>query len=58
MEIVCTNGTIGLERLENLIEAYHMDHRDVYILVDEDNAGKKVKETIIERTTACCAYLC
>lgn len=41
MEIVCTNGTIGLERLENLIEAYHMDHRDVYILVDEDNAGKK-----------------
>ncbi|PWU69190.1 toprim domain-containing protein [Gracilibacillus dipsosauri] len=46
VEIVCTNGTIGLERLENLIEAYHMDHRDVYILVDEDNAGKKLRKQL------------
>ncbi|WP_187371000.1 toprim domain-containing protein [Gracilibacillus massiliensis] len=46
VEIVCTNGTINVERLENLIEMYHMDHRDVFILVDEDNAGKKLRKQL------------
>ncbi|SHM93468.1 toprim domain-containing protein [Gracilibacillus kekensis] len=46
VEIVCTNGTINVERLENLIEMFHMDHRDVFILVDEDNAGKKLRKQL------------
>ncbi|MFC4404862.1 toprim domain-containing protein [Gracilibacillus xinjiangensis] len=46
VEIVCTNGTLGVERLEYLIETYNMDYRDVYILVDEDNAGKKLRKQL------------
>ncbi|WP_369809904.1 toprim domain-containing protein [Gracilibacillus caseinilyticus] len=46
VEIVCTNGTINVERLEDLIEMFDMDHRDVFILVDEDNAGKKLRKQL------------
>ncbi|WP_163536548.1 toprim domain-containing protein [Gracilibacillus sp. YIM 98692] len=46
VEIVCTNGTLGIERLENLIETFDMDHRDVFILVDEDKAGKKIRKQL------------
>ncbi|GAE92855.1 toprim domain protein [Gracilibacillus boraciitolerans JCM 21714] len=46
VEIVCTNGTINVERLENLIEVFDMDYRDVFILVDEDNAGKKLRKQL------------
>ncbi|MFC4387122.1 toprim domain-containing protein [Gracilibacillus marinus] len=46
VEIVCTNGTIGIEKLEGLIETYDMENRDVYILVDEDKAGKKLRKQL------------
>ncbi|MBM7675921.1 toprim domain-containing protein [Gracilibacillus alcaliphilus] len=46
LEIVCTNGTINVERLEGLIESFEMDDRDVYILVDEDAAGKKLRKQL------------
>ncbi|WP_342714524.1 toprim domain-containing protein [Gracilibacillus orientalis] len=46
VDIVCTNGTINVDRLENLIEMFYMDYRDVYILVDEDNAGKKLRKQL------------
>jgi toprim domain protein len=42
VEIICTNGTIGLERLEELIESIY--DKDVYILVDADEAGEKLRK--------------
>lgn len=46
VEIVCTNGTIGIDRIENMIEAFEMDDHDVYILVDEDKSGKKLRKQL------------
>lgn len=46
IDIVCTNGTLDMERLEELIERYQMDDRDIYILVDEDKAGKKLRKQL------------
>jgi Toprim domain. len=40
-EIVCTNGTIGLERLDDIIEA--LQGKDVYVLVDSDRSGEKLR---------------
>jgi toprim domain protein len=42
IEIICTNGTIGLTRLEELIDSI-MD-KDVYILADADEAGEKLRK--------------
>lgn len=42
VEIICTNGTMGLSRLEEL--AIEIENRDVYILVDADEAGAKLRK--------------
>lgn len=42
VEIICTNGTIGLSKLDELIE--ELFDRDVYILVDADNSGEKLRK--------------
>jgi toprim domain protein len=42
IEIICTNGTIGLSRLDELIES--LFNREVYILVDADAAGEKLRK--------------
>lgn len=42
VEIICTNGTIGLSRLDELIES--LFHKDVYILVDADASGEKLRK--------------
>ncbi|WP_449537463.1 toprim domain-containing protein [Ferdinandcohnia sp. Marseille-Q9671] len=42
IEIICTNGTISISRLDELIE--HLFNKDVYILVDADNAGEKLRK--------------
>ena len=45
--ILCTYGTFSLERFDELIETYDLDNRQVYILVDEDDAGLKLRKEII-----------
>lgn len=45
VDIICTNGTIGLSRLEELIE--DLSGQDVYILVDADRAGEKLRKQFI-----------
>ncbi|TCT19109.1 toprim domain protein [Melghiribacillus thermohalophilus] len=45
-EIVCTHGTLGIERMEEMIDEYSLDDRDVYLLVDEDDAGKKLRKQL------------
>lgn len=37
--ILCTYGTFGIERFDELLEKYDLDNREVFILVDEDEAG-------------------
>ncbi|MFX3625719.1 MAG: toprim domain-containing protein [Ectobacillus sp.] len=42
VEIVCTNGTISLAKLDELIEQFF--DKDVYILVDSDAAGDRLRK--------------
>ncbi|MDC3417891.1 toprim domain-containing protein [Aquibacillus salsiterrae] len=46
VEIICTNGTLGVERLEELLIEYDLDNKEVYILVDEDDSGKKLRKQL------------
>lgn len=46
VEIICTNGTLGVERLEELIFDYDLDNKEVYILVDEDDSGHKLRKQL------------
>ncbi|MDQ0273028.1 toprim domain-containing protein [Cytobacillus purgationiresistens] len=41
IEIICTNGTLGLSKLDELIDI--LIDKDVYILVDADAAGEKLR---------------
>ncbi|WP_077214615.1 toprim domain-containing protein [Bacillus dakarensis] len=45
IEIICTNGTISLARLDELIDS--LFGKDVYILVDADSAGEKLRKQFI-----------
>lgn len=45
IEIICTNGTISLTRLDELIDS--LFGKDVYILVDADSAGEKLRKQFI-----------
>ncbi|MGD6854892.1 toprim domain-containing protein [Bacillus infantis] len=42
VEIICTNGTISITRLDELID--ELFDRDVYILVDADESGEKLRK--------------
>jgi len=44
--ILCTHGTFDIERFDELIDTYDLDHKDVYILVDEDEAGIQLRKQI------------
>jgi toprim domain protein len=41
IEIVCTNGTIGLTKLDELLD--FLENKQVYILADADEAGEKLR---------------
>ncbi|WP_442915462.1 toprim domain-containing protein [Mangrovibacillus sp. Mu-81] len=42
IEIICTNGTISMTKMDELIDS--LEQRDVYILVDADHAGEKLRK--------------
>lgn len=42
VEIICTNGTISLSKLDELIDTLY--DKDVYILVDADTSGDKLRK--------------
>lgn len=42
IEIICTNGTISVARLDEIIDT--IDQKEVYILVDSDEAGNKLRK--------------
>lgn len=45
-KIICTNGTLGVERFDELLEDYDLDNRDVYIFVDEDPSGIDLRKQL------------
>jgi toprim domain protein len=42
IEIICTNGTISLAKLDELVDS--LFNKEVYILVDSDEAGEKLRK--------------
>ncbi|MBM7694447.1 toprim domain protein [Peribacillus deserti] len=42
IEIICTNGTISVSRLEEIMDEHF--NKEVYILVDADEAGEKLRK--------------
>lgn len=44
VRIICTNGTLGIKRFDELLETFHLDDNDVFILVDEDKTGMKLRK--------------
>lgn len=44
--IVCTNGTLGVERFDELLALYDLDNKEVYILIDEDESGIKLRKQL------------
>lgn len=42
IDIICTNGTIGIAKMDELLE--ELGDKDVYILVDADNSGEKLRK--------------
>lgn len=44
VEIICTNGTISITKLDELIE--FLEGKDVYILVDADFSGEKLRKQL------------
>ncbi|WP_102028715.1 toprim domain-containing protein [Salirhabdus sp. Marseille-P4669] len=45
--IICTNGTMGITKVEELVDQYMLDDKDVFILVDEDDSGHKLRKQLI-----------
>jgi toprim domain protein len=44
--IICTNGTLGVEKFDELLETYELDAKDVFIMVDEDKPGIKLRKQL------------
>ncbi|KEZ47897.1 MULTISPECIES: toprim domain-containing protein [Metabacillus] len=42
VEIICTNGTISLTRLDEMVD--ELFSRDVYVLVDSDDSGDRLRK--------------
>ncbi|MFC0270893.1 toprim domain-containing protein [Metabacillus herbersteinensis] len=42
IEIICTNGTISVTKLDELID--ELFFKDVYVLVDADDAGERLRK--------------
>lgn len=42
VEVICTNGTISFTRLDEMVDS--LFGKDVYILVDADRAGEKLRK--------------
>lgn len=46
VDIICTHGTFGIGKFDNMLEKHDLDDREVYIFVDEDNAGHKLRKQL------------
>jgi len=46
VEIICTFGTFGVEKFDEMLEQYDLDYRDVYIYVDADEPGVELRKQL------------
>src|SRR5699024_12788499 len=46
VDIICTYGTFGVEKFDEMLEAYNFDYRDVFIFVDSDETGEKLRQQL------------
>lgn len=44
VEIVCTNGTLSMSKLDELID--FLEDKEIYVLVDADDAGEKLRKLL------------
>jgi toprim domain protein len=44
VEIICTNGSISITKLDELID--YLEGKEVYILVDADDSGEKLRKQL------------
>src|SRR5699024_6140184 len=46
VDIICTFGTFGVEKFDEMLEQYDLDYRDVYIYVDADEPGVELRKQL------------
>lgn len=46
VDIICTFGTFGVEKFDDMLEEFDLDYRDVYIFVDADESGAKLRKQL------------
>jgi len=46
VEIICTYGTFGVEKFDDMLDTYDLDFRDVYIFVDADEPGIQLRKQL------------
>lgn len=46
IDIICTHGTFGIEKFDEMLNEYDLDYRDVYIFVDADESGIKLRKQL------------
>lgn len=46
IDIICTHGTFGIEKFDRMLYEYDLDHREVYIFVDADDSGMKLRKQL------------
>lgn|SRR5699024_784224 len=44
--VICTYGTFGVEKFDEMLEKYHLDDKEVYIFVDQDEAGRELRKEL------------
>ena len=46
VDILCTHGTFGVEKFDEMLEEHDLDNRDVYLFVDSDESGEKLRRQL------------
>src|SRR5690625_986142 len=58
IDIICTHGTFGIEKFDDMLDEFELDYRDVYIFVDADDSGIKLrKQLLVELPNAIHMYI-
>lgn len=51
VDIICTFGSFGVEKFDEMLDEYDLDFRDVYIFVDADPPGEKLRKQLNQELT-------
>src|SRR5699024_2430418 len=44
--VICTYGTFGVEKFEEMLEKYNLDAKEVYIFVDQENGRREIRKEL------------